>query len=190
MRLARFVHGATDTGTPVHVGHGSYDRFANLLFAGRRKHVFTRLTALAGVCPGDRVLDVGCGTGYFTRMLADAAVSGGSATGVDPSRETIAQARRLSRLANCTFSEGTAEALDAADDSYDVVASSLMIHHLPETMRPQAIGEMFRVLRPWGWVLIAEFRPPASRIGRVLIRHTAGPVMENKPDPPARTDGP
>ena len=38
-----------------------------------------------------------------------------------------------------------------------------MIHHLPETLRPQAIGEMLRVLRPGGSVLIAEFRPPSRR---------------------------
>ncbi len=181
MKMGRFVHATADAGTPVHVGHGSYDLFATLLFGGRRKHVFTELTALAGVCPGDRVLDVGCGTGYFTRLVAEAAGRDGTATGVDPSPEAVARARRVTRPANCSFAEGTAEALDALDDSYDVVVSSLMIHHLPEAMRPQAVAEMFRVLRPGGRVLIAEFRPPASRIGRVLIRHTAGPVMENNP---------
>jgi len=52
-----------------------------------------------------------------------------------------------------------------------------MIHHLPEELRPQAIGEMFRVLRPGGSLLIAEFRPPASRIGRRLIGSLHSPAM-------------
>jgi len=119
----------------------------HLFFGGRRRRVFGRLAALSGVRPGDKVLDVGCGTGYFTRVMAEAVASGGTVVGVDPSREVIARARRVTRMANCTFSEGTAEALDAAGGSYDAVVSSLMIHHLPETLRPQAIREMFRVLR-------------------------------------------
>ncbi|MGI9034303.1 MAG: class I SAM-dependent methyltransferase [Acidimicrobiales bacterium] len=57
-------------------------------------------------------------------------------------------------------------ALDAPDGSYDVVVTSLMIHHLPEALRPQAMREMFRVLRPGGRVLVADFRPPAGRLGR------------------------
>ncbi len=121
------------------------------------------------------------GTGYFTRVVAEAVTSGGTALGVDPSREVIARARHVTHLTNCTFSEGTAEALAAADGSHDVVVSSLMIHHLPEPLRPQAIREMFRVLRPGGWVLIADFRPPASRIGRRLIAPLTSTAMENNP---------
>ena len=153
----------------------------HLFFGGRRRRVFGRLAALSGVRPGDKVLDVGCGTGYFTRVMAEAVASGGTVVGVDPSREVIARARRVTRMANCTFSEGTAEALDAAGGSYDAVVSSLMIHHLPETLRPQAIREMFRVLRPGGRVLVADFRPPAGRLARRLIGHFTSSAMENNP---------
>jgi ubiquinone/menaquinone biosynthesis C-methylase UbiE len=59
------------------------------------------------------VLDVGCGGGYFTRVMAQAVAPGGTAQGVDPSGEAIAQAKSLTHLANCTFSDGVAEALDA-----------------------------------------------------------------------------
>jgi SAM-dependent methyltransferase len=75
--------------------------------------------------------------------------------------------------------DGLAEALDAADSPYDVVVSSLTIHHLPETLRPQAIGEMFRVLRPRGSVLIADSRPPATRIGRLLLRSCSKPAARS-----------
>lgn len=181
MRLANILHGTPDSRAHgAHLGHGrGYDIVATVFFGGRRRHVFTTLAALSGARPGDRVLDVGCGSGYFTRVMAETVAPGGTAVGVDPSREVIAYARRRTRLANCTFSEGTAEALDAPDGAYDVVVSSLMIHHLPEAQRPQAIREMFRLLRPGGRVLIAEFRPPVSRVGRHLIGATMGPAMEN-----------
>jgi ubiquinone/menaquinone biosynthesis C-methylase UbiE len=101
--------------------------------------------------------------------VAEAVAPDGTAHGLDPSGEAIAQARSLTRLANCTFSDRVAEALDAPGGSYHVVVTSLTIHHLPETLRPRAIGEMFRVLRLCGSVLIADSRPPATRIGRRLL---------------------
>jgi ubiquinone/menaquinone biosynthesis C-methylase UbiE len=188
------MHGTSSTGTLGMLrDHGqarSYDLLSSLFFFGRRRRVFTRLAALSGARNGDRVLDVGCGTGYFTRVMAEAVAPGGTALGVDPSREVIARARRLTPLADCTFAEGIAEALDAPDDSYDVVVSSLMIHHLPETLRPQAIGEMFRVLRAGGRVLIADFRPPTTPLGRsLLMGHVISPAMKNNPGAPARADG-
>jgi ubiquinone/menaquinone biosynthesis C-methylase UbiE len=167
------------------MGHGqgrSYDLVSTLFFFGRRRRVFSRLAALSGACPGDDVLDVGCGTGYLTRVMAETVTPDGTALGVDPSPEVIGLARSRSRLPNCTFSEGIAEGIDAPDDSYDVVVSSLMIHHLPEAVRPQAIREIFRVLRPGGRVLIADFRPPATRIGRYLLMgHVISPAMKNNP---------
>jgi ubiquinone/menaquinone biosynthesis C-methylase UbiE len=179
-------HDDPDAGAPAmhHGGGRTYDVCGALFFGGRRRHVFTRLAAESGACRGDRVLDVGCGTGYFTRVMAQVVGPAGTARGVDPDGEAISYARRVTDLANCAFATGVAQALDAADGSYDVVVSSLMMHHLPETLRPQAISEMFRVLRPGGSVLIAEFRPPQSRVVRRLIKALTGhPAMaENRVD--------
>jgi len=133
------------------------------------------------VGPGDWVLDVGCGTGYFTRAMAEAVTFAGPAMGVDPSREAIARTRRLTRVANGAFSEGIAQALDAPDGSYDVVVSSLVVHHLPDTLRPPALREMVHVLRPGGQVLVADSRPPTSRIGRHLIGPFTSPLWRTTP---------
>jgi ubiquinone/menaquinone biosynthesis C-methylase UbiE len=168
----------------VFIAHArGHDLFGAIFLGRRRRRTFTRLAAESGARLGAAVLDVGCGSGYLTRVMAAAVGPDGTARGVDPSDAAISYARRCTRLANCTFSDGIAEALDAPDGSYDVVVSSLMIHHLPEDVRPQAIGEMFRVLRPGGSLLIAEFRPPASRIGRRLIGSLHSPAMaENRVD--------
>jgi len=160
-----------------------------ILLGVLRRHVlglasatdFARTWSTGSSGPGDRVLDVGCGTGYFTRMMAEAVTFAGPAMGVDPSREAIARARRLTRVANCAFSEGIAQALDAPDGSFDVVVSSLVVHHLPDTLRPPALREMVHLLPPGGRVLIADSRPPTSRIGRHLIGPFTSPAMQNNP---------
>ncbi len=83
MKHSHFGHGTTGTDAPgAVVAHGrSYDVLHHVLFGGRRRGVFARLAALSGVHPGDRVLDVGCGTGNFTRVMADAAAPGGHGPG-------------------------------------------------------------------------------------------------------------
>jgi ubiquinone/menaquinone biosynthesis C-methylase UbiE len=160
------------------MGHRRHDVFAPSFFAGRRRRVFAGLAAASGARPGDQVLDVGCGTGIFTRVMAEAVAPDGSVHGVDPSGEAITQARRLTGVPNCTFSTG----VDAPDGTYDVLVSSLMIHHLPDALRSRALGEMFRVLRPGGSVLVAEFRPPTNRIGRRLIGAHSPAMANNRVD--------
>ncbi|MFD7729066.1 class I SAM-dependent methyltransferase [Kitasatospora phosalacinea] len=184
MALGRLLHGDPQHDTDgVAIGHGrGYELFTNLAFGGRRDQVFTRLAELSGARPGDRVLDLGCGTGYLTQRMAAAVFPGGSALGIDPSATVVAHARHLADgVPGCTFERGIAEQLDAPDGSFDVVVSSLMIHHLPAPVRPQALAEMFRACRPGGRLMVADFRPPKSRIGRHLIGAATGPAMENNP---------
>ena len=88
-----------------------YDWSAALLFGGRGQS-YGRLLAAAGVQPGERALDVGCGPGYFARLLARAVGPEGSVVGVDAAPEMIDYAsRKALKLANCRFEAGTAEKL-------------------------------------------------------------------------------
>jgi ubiquinone/menaquinone biosynthesis C-methylase UbiE len=151
------------------------------------------LPAASGIRPGHRVLEVGCGPGYLTRLAADAVGPSGRAVGIDPSPTVIRYAQHVTRQPHCDFQLGVAEALETPDASFDVVLSSLMLHHLPEDLRPRAVAEMLRVLRPGGRLLIADFRPPTSRIGRHLTGPLAGPAMRHNPvhliEPLARDAG-
>lgn len=168
-------HGIT-IGTPL-----LYDLSAPVFFFGTRRRSYNTLMAAAGVNDGDRVLDVGCGPGYFVRMLARAVGATGSAVGIDAAPEMIDYARRKARrLTNCSFESGSAEALPFPDASVDVVASSLMLHHLPDELRLQAAAEMKRVLRPGGAVLLADFTIPergAWHLLAAITGHAGGQMI-------------
>src|SRR5438034_9567476 len=91
---------------------GRYDAFVNVFFLGRRRATFESLMRAASVQPGQRVLDVGCGTGYFARLLADAVGPDGLVVGIDASPEMIEYAnRKRGPAANRQFYVGAAEAL-------------------------------------------------------------------------------
>jgi ubiquinone/menaquinone biosynthesis C-methylase UbiE len=146
-----------------------------IAFGGRRRRVYRQLTALSGTRPGDRVLDVGCSSGYLVRLLAAAAGPSGTVTGLDPSEAAVAYARRRAP-GNATFLAGVAQDLSAFPDAtFDVVTSTLAIHHVPARKRQDALREMYRVTRPGGQLLVADFDP--SR--QVLPLHRGAARMQH-----------
>jgi len=160
-------HGIT-IGTPR-----IYELFAGIIFGGRRRRAYRQLVRAAGVHAGDRVLDIGCGPGFFARLLAEAVGPKGSVVGIDAAPEMIEYAsRKARRLANCRFELGTAVSLAFADASFDLVVSSLMMHHLPDEVRLQAAREMRRVLRSSGTLLLADFTIPRRGGWRVVASLT------------------
>ena len=119
------------------------------LFMGR----WSRLLAppfvrFAGVGDGDRVLDVGSGTG----SLAFAAEQTGAreVVGIDPSEAFVGYARQKNKSARLTFEVGDAQALRQANASFDKTMALLVMNFIPDHVK--AIGEMRRVTRPGGVV--------------------------------------
>ena len=124
--------------------------------------MYTRITALRGARPGGRVLHIGCGGGYLARLLSAAVAPDGQVTGLDTSAPAIGYSRKRA-AANCSFVVGVAQDLPWPDRSFDVVASTLAAHHIPGPARQDAFGEMYRVLRSGGALLVADFRPSRRR---------------------------
>jgi ubiquinone/menaquinone biosynthesis C-methylase UbiE len=148
-----------------------YDTFVDLFFLGRRRATYQRLIDAASVQRDQHVLDVGCGTGYLARLLARAVGPGGRVVGIDPSASMVEYAaRKADGASNLKLQLGTAESLPFPSEQFDVVVTSLMLHHLPEDLRVPALREMYRVLRPGGTLLVAEAQMPRHRTLRLLAR--------------------
>jgi ubiquinone/menaquinone biosynthesis C-methylase UbiE len=168
-----------------HGGGTTIDRFrlnelgSQIAFGGRRGRVYRQIVALSGARTGDQVLDIGSSSGYLARKLAAAVRPTGQVTGVDPSAAAIAHATRRA-LPGMTFRVGVAQDLDLAGSSFDVVTSTLAIHHVPARKRAAAFREMFRVTKPGGRLLVADFnparRPFALQPGGRRMQHAAATV--------------
>lgn len=151
-----------------------YDLAVNLTTLGHARLLRKLTVDNALIRPGDSVLDVGCGTGEVT-LLAKTSAREGKAYGIDPAPEMIAVARRKAarKRLDVDFRVGVIEALPFPDSSIDVVTSSLMMHHLPEELKVRGLAEIYRVLKPGGRLLIADFmRPTGSFINHLFIAFT------------------
>jgi ubiquinone/menaquinone biosynthesis C-methylase UbiE len=155
-----------------------YDLLLTLITLGREGALRERLIDLARLVPGESVLDVGCGTGTLA-IAAKRRVVGGAVRGIDESAEMIARAAKKARRAktDVTFETAFAESLPFPDAQFDVVLSTVMLHHLRRAVREQSVGEMHRVLKPGGRLLIVDFgRIPSKRRGLMAHFHRHGGV--------------
>lgn len=141
----------------------------------------------AGPAPGERVLDLGTGTGAVAAAAAPLVAPGGTVLAVDISREMLSQAKgRMAALGleNVELREGRAEAVPAADGTFDVVLASLSLMYVID--RAAAAREIARVLRPGGRLVAAAWAGP-ERCDIVRFQGTAGRFA---PAPPVPGVGP
>lgn len=128
----------------------------------------------AQVGPGQRVLDVACGTGALAREVASRVTSSGRVTGIDPGPGMVAVARELAPTIDVR--EGTAESLPFPDRSFDAVVSQFGLMFFAD--RRQALREMQRVVAPGGRLVVAVWDSldsmPAYAAVAEMIERTAG----------------
>ena len=106
---------------------------------------------------GRRVLDVACGEGYGSALLAEAA---GNVIGVDIDEGATAHARAAyAGRSNLRFEQGSAAALPLADGAVDLVVSFETIEHLPHADQPRMVAEIARVLAPDGVLILSAPNP-------------------------------
>ena len=172
-----------------------YNPFCRLMGVGMG--VRRRTLGLAALRAGDRVLDVGCGTGVLTRLAAEAVGPTGMTVGIDPGPRMIEIARRDAARTHsrAAFELGVVERLAFPDESFDVVLSSFMLHHLPADVKRAGLGEMHRVLKPGGRLVLVDIDParPVARAMIALFKHVPDyrPALSaaGDPVPPLREAG-
>ena len=137
----------------------------------------------ASVRAGDRVLEIGCGGGFFTSQLVAALATGVILTSVDISPELIERARsrpELAGRAHLALEVANVEALPCADAAFDAVVGSSILHHLD---LDRALPELYRVLKPGGRFVFAEpnaFNPLVALERRFRIGWRADQVSQDE----------
>ena len=128
-----------------------------------------------GVAPGERIMDVGCGPGFYVAELLEHVGSDGSVVGIDSSQPMLAvAAHRSEGHDNVSFHEGDATSLPVENASFDAALSVQVLEYVADV--PAALGEMYRALRPGGrlvvwdvdWATVSLHTTDLSRTERIL----------------------
>ncbi|WP_414686282.1 class I SAM-dependent methyltransferase [Mycobacterium sp.] len=150
----------------------SYDLLARVMGF---KNVYQKLIAQAELADGQRVLEIGCGTGNLS-IRAKRTHPGVEVTGSDPDPLALKRAqRKAARLSGISFERGYAQRLPYADGEFDRVLSSMMLHHLDSDAKTAAAAEIFRVLRPGGRLHLVDMGGDMTAhdgLAARLVRHS------------------
>ncbi|WP_201776148.1 class I SAM-dependent methyltransferase [Streptacidiphilus melanogenes] len=149
-----------------------YDRLTALLGAAE---LHRTLLAQADLADGQRVLEIGCGTGNLT-LRAKRAHPAVELVGSDPDPLALAVAeRKAAGLDGIRFERGYSQRLPYPDAGFDRVLSALMLHHLDDEAKTETAAEVRRVLRPGGSLHLVDF----SGTGHGLHGHLAARMMKS-----------
>ncbi len=136
---------------------GLLGRLGGRLMVLEHRKIYPAVVERLAVAPGERILEIGCGSGAAAALVANAAVSGFVAA-ADPSEAMVAQTRRRLRASiaagRAQVAQAPAESLPFPDRSFDAAFAIFSLHHWAD--RGRGLSEVLRVLRPGGRLVIAE----------------------------------
>jgi ubiquinone/menaquinone biosynthesis C-methylase UbiE len=143
---------------------------------GREKKFRQDEIKLAQLKPGDKVLEIGCGTGTLTLAAKAQVGSSGEVSGIDIAPEMVAAAshKATRKDVDVSFQVGSIASIPFPDNRFDVVMCSFMIFHMPDDIRMKGFKEIHRVLKSGGHLFIFD---GASSNKRYDIRELA-PVLK------------
>lgn len=128
------------------------------------------LLCQASLNPGQRILDLGCGTATLT-IAAKQLQPEAEITGLDGDPEILQIARTKTARAGValSFDNAMSDRMPYADASFDCVLSSLFFHHLNRENKRATLREVRRVLKPGGWLHVADWGKAANPLMRGLF---------------------
>lgn len=173
----------TQTVTAKKKQHGSmgnwapyYDLLMTLMTLGREKKLRRLEVELARLKQGDKVLEIGCGTGSLTIAAKEQVGPSGEAAGIDIAPEMAARAIRKAarKKINVSIKTGSIASIPYPDKYFNAVICSFMIFHMPDDVRMKGFKEIYRVLKHGGRYFIFD---GTTRNKRYDIRELA-PILK------------
>jgi demethylmenaquinone methyltransferase/2-methoxy-6-polyprenyl-1,4-benzoquinol methylase/phosphoethanolamine N-methyltransferase len=166
---------AETDGHTIHTWAKYYDLVVSILSLGRERKFREATLELITIEPGMNILDVGCGTGSLTIASKQKQGDDGEVVGIDPSSNMVDLARRKAEKTGLQidFRVGVIENLVFEAERFDLVLSSLMMHHLTSELKELGLREVHRVLKPGGKILIVELDPGAYSLASLVHGHSA-----------------
>jgi len=152
-----------------------YDPAVSLIgvIFGGEKRLRRKILRLADIKNGDKVLDIGCGTGTSALIIAGDIGDKGEVVGIDLSEKMLEIAKRkleVSGFRNVTFLKTNAEAIPYPDSYFDKVTVFAALHEMNHEGRINTLMEIYRLLKLEGKALIADYDLPEKISGFLLMR--------------------
>jgi len=143
-----------------------YDPFVKVLFFffgggfGGERRWRELIIELLDPQPGEKILDICCGTGTLTIMLGERLAGTGEVAGIELSSAQLKIARKKQKPNNLTFMEGDARDISFSDCYFDKGVICGALHEMPREVRQNVLSEAYKVIRLGGKIVIVEHNKP------------------------------